>query len=79
MSAFQPPSTVTIRGAQPELTVNVSTQPRLYTVMLVLPPGHTTLKLAVEPVWQPPAEARLVGVMVHTIQAMVLNTGDKLP
>lgn len=46
MSAFQPPSTVTIRGAQPELTVNVSTQPRLYTVMFVLPPGHTTLKLA---------------------------------
>ncbi|WP_156525355.1 hypothetical protein [Chloroflexus islandicus] len=79
MSAFQPPSTVTIRGAQPELTVNVSTQPRLYTVMLTLPPGHTTLTLAAEPVWHSPAEARLVGVMVQTIQAMVLNTGNHLP
>lgn len=63
------PTTLIVQGATTAWhVVPVTVQPRCYTVIVTVPPGHSILTLTANPVWLISAESRIVGVMVRSLQ-----------
>lgn len=62
-------TTLIVQGATTaRLVVPVTVQPRCYTVIVTVPPGHSILTLTANPVWLISAESRIVGVVVRSLQ-----------